>query len=230
LLLVEATTLSRSGVLGLLVGGLILAVPYRHYVFTRAVVAPVVAVLAVLAAAIAVRPHYFDVVLRSRLDLGSTNESGHFTVYTFIPKVLHSHPLFGLGWNTFSIYYQFITGLSNWGPHSFYVALVVETGIVGTVVYAVFLLWVFVRLRSITLLGRQMARAGDALSARVVPLGWGWTAALAGTMAANVFYLTMQFYYFYVFLALALAVPGVFGKAQPDRSPVGALQPAASPA
>jgi len=230
LLLVEATTLSRSGVLGLLVGGLILALPYRHYLFTRAVVAPVIGVLAVLAAAVAVRPHYFDVVLRSRLDLGSTNESGHFTVYTFIPKVLASHPLFGLGWNTFSIYYQYVTGLSNWGPHSFYVALVVETGIVGTVVYASFLFWIFVRLRGVTLLGRQMARAGDALSARVVPLGWGWTAALAGTMAANVFYLTMQFYYFYVFLALALAVPGVFGKPEPERSPVGVLQPAALPA
>jgi hypothetical protein len=36
------------------------------------------------------------------------------------------------------------------------------------------------------------------------------TAALAGTMAANLFYLTMQFYYFYVFAALAFALPVVF--------------------
>jgi hypothetical protein len=36
------------------------------------------------------------------------------------------------------------------------------------------------------------------------------TAALAGTMASNAFYLTMQFYYFYAFAALALAVPLVF--------------------
>ena len=42
----------------------------------------------------------------------------------------------------------------------------------------------------------------------------GLTAALAGTMAANVFYLTMQFYYFYAFLALALAVPLVFASAR----------------
>jgi len=33
------------------------------------------------------------------------------------------------------------------------------------------------------------------------------TAALAGTMAANLFYLTMQFYYFYGLVALALALP-----------------------
>jgi hypothetical protein len=36
------------------------------------------------------------------------------------------------------------------------------------------------------------------------------TAALVGTMAANFFYLTMQFYYFYAFLALVLALPVVF--------------------
>ena len=30
-------------------------------------------------------------------------------------------------------------------------------------------------------------------------------------MAANFFYLTMQFYYFYAFLAFALALPVVFG-------------------
>jgi hypothetical protein len=37
-------------------------------------------------------------------------------------------------------------------------------------------------------------------------------------MAANVFYLTMQFYYFYAFLMLALAVPLVFGRTRPARS------------
>jgi len=210
LLIVEATTLSRSGVLGLLTGALILAVPYRRYLRSSAFIAPLVAVVAVLGAAVAVRPHYFDVIIRTRLDLGQTNESGHFKVYSFIPAVLHSHPLFGLGWNTFSIYYQSVTGLSNWGPHSFYVALIVETGIVGTLLFASFLFWIFVRLRHTIHLGRRMLRAGDPVGGWVVPLGWGWTAALAGTMTANIFYLTMQFYYFYVFLMLALAVPGVF--------------------
>jgi hypothetical protein len=37
------------------------------------------------------------------------------------------------------------------------------------------------------------------------------TAALVGTIAANFFYLTMQFYYFYAFIAFALALPVVFG-------------------
>jgi hypothetical protein len=41
-------------------------------------------------------------------------------------------------------------------------------------------------------------------------LAWGFTAAIVGTITANAFYLTMQFYYFYALMALALAVPVVF--------------------
>jgi O-antigen ligase len=125
--------------------------------------------------------------------------------------------------NNFSLYYEQATGKTNWGPHSFYVSLIVETGLVGTVLFAVFLFWVFVRLKAARELGNALARAGDPLARRVRPLAWGWTAALAGTLAANAFYLTIQFYYFYVFLALALAVPLVFG------SPVRQLQPRPSP-
>src|SRR5204862_7248096 len=90
------------------------------------------------------------------------------------------------------------------------VALLVETGLVGTALFAVFLWWVFRRLRDARALGRTLARARDPLAARVRPLAWGCTAALVGTMAANAFYLTMQFYYFYAFAALALAAPLVF--------------------
>jgi hypothetical protein len=53
---------------------------------------------------------------------------------------------------------------------------------------------------------------GDQNARRVRPLAWGFTAALAGTIASNFFYLTMQFYYFYGFVALALALPVVFAR------------------
>ena len=60
---------------------------------------------------------------------------------------------------------------------------------------------------------RARARGGRRrVAARVRPLAWGLTAALVGTMAANAFYLTMQFYYFYAFALLALAVPVVFAR------------------
>jgi len=210
LLVVEATTLSRSGLLGLGVGALVLAIPYRGFLNSRALLVPVGAALGLLLAIVLSRRHFFSVVLRSRVETSGSSENAHFQVYSFIPNVLHSHPLLGLGLNTFSVYYEFVTGKSNWGPHSYYVALLVETGIAGTVLFALFLVWAFYRLQVARALGRAMTAIGDPLAARVRPLAWGCTAALAGTLASNAFYLTMQFYYFFFFLALALAIPAVF--------------------
>ena len=93
-----------------------------------------------------------------------------------------------------------------------YVALIVETGRVGTLGFFVFLRYLFLRLRAARAVGRRLALDGEPLAARVRPLAWGMTAALAGTMAANVFYLTMQFYYFYAFAVLVLALPLVFAR------------------
>jgi len=223
MLVVEAATLSRSGLLGLIVGALVLLSPYTGYLKSRALLAPLAGAFGVLVLVFITRFHFFEVVLRSRLKTGGGSVSVHFQVYSFVPTILHSHPLFGLGLNNFSVFYELVTGKTNWGPHSFYVSLLVETGLVGTVLFALFLLWVFLRLRDARELGRRLTRMGNPLAARVRPLAWGWTAALAGTMAANFFYLTMQFYYFYAFLALAVAVPLVFGReaAQRAKAPSG---------
>jgi hypothetical protein len=212
LLLVEAATLSRSGLLGLGVGALILAVPYRRYLRTPQLLVPIGLAVAILAGIVLSRRSYFTTILKSRVQTSGGSENAHFQVYSFIPHVLHTDPLFGLGLNTFSVYYEFVTGKTNWGPHSYYVALIVETGLVGTVLFAAFLFWVFCRLHAARALGRALAAARDPLAARVRPLAWGCTAALVGTLASNAFYLTMQFYYFYAFVALALAVPVVFAR------------------
>jgi O-antigen ligase len=210
LLVVEAATLSRSGLLGLGVGALILAVPYRRYLASAKLLVPVGAALLLLLAIVLSRQSFFTQVLKSRVQTSGGSENAHFQVYSFVPHVLHVDPLFGLGLNTFSVYYEFVTGKTNWGPHSYYVALLVETGVVGTALFVAFLVWVFHRLAQARALGRRLAAARDPLAARVRPLAWGCTAALAGTLASNAFYLTMQFYYFYAFIALALAVPVVF--------------------
>ena len=132
--------------------------------------------------------------------------------------MLSTHPLLGLGLNNFSVYYEFVTGKTNWVPQSFYVAVLVETGIVGTVLFGVFLGWVFRRLRDARAVGRLLSAARDPAAARVRPLAWGMTAALVGTMAANAFYLTMQFYYFFVFVSLAVAAPAVFARRLSSRA------------
>jgi O-antigen ligase len=212
LFLVQLATLSRSGLLGLVVGLLILAVPYRRKLASRTLLYPLAGVAGVLLLIVASRRHYFEVLIKSRLQTGGRSENAHFAVYNFVPQILHTHPLFGLGLNTFSVYYEFVTGKSNWGPHSFYVALIVETGLVGTVAFFAFLRYIFARLHAARAVGRALAAIGERDAARVRPLAWGMTAALAGTMASNVFYLTMQFYYFYVFAVLALALPLVFAR------------------
>src|SRR5207247_18864 len=120
LLIVEIATLSRSGILALIVGGLILVLPYRRFAASRTLLAPVAGAAVVLALVAVSRWHYVETIVRSRVKTGGGSESAHFGVYDFIPKILHSHPLFGLGLNNFSVYYQQITGKTNWGPHSFY--------------------------------------------------------------------------------------------------------------
>jgi O-antigen ligase len=97
--------------------------------------------------------HFFSVVLSSRLQTGGSSTSAHFAVYSFIPQVLHMHPLLGLGLNNFSVYYEFVTGQANWGPHSFFVALLVETGLIGTAVYATFICYSFRRIRDARAVG-----------------------------------------------------------------------------
>jgi O-antigen ligase len=204
----ELATLSRSGLLGLAFGGALLALPYRRLLWSQRAALPLILVAVPLLFQLHRRLHYLEAVTRSRLRVSGA--SPHFAVYGFIPDILHTHPLFGLGFNNFSVYYEFVTGKSNWGPHSFYVAILVEGGLVGTALYAVWLWYVFRSLRALRELGRRSAFARQAVSARVRPLSWGLTAALVATLAANAFYLTMTFFYFYVFLALALVALPVF--------------------
>jgi O-antigen ligase len=211
LLIVELTTLSRSGLLGLLVGLAVLALPYHRFFLTRGFLVPLAAVGALLGVVVLSRLDYFATVIRSRVQTGGSASSAHFDVYGFVPDTLRTDPLFGLGLNNFSVYYELVTGKTNWGPHSFYVALLVETGLVGAAVFAVFLVYLFARLAAARRVGHALAVHGDVAAARVIPLAWGMTAALAGTLAANLFYLTMSFYYVYVLAVLVLALPVVFG-------------------
>ena len=212
LLIVELATLSRSGLLGLICGSIVLAIPYRHKLTSAALLVPLVVVAALLVVVVTTRTNFFEVVLRSRVDTSGKGTSTHFAVYDFIPQVLSSHPLFGLGLNNFSVYYEFVTGRTNFGPHSFYVALLVETGLVGAAVFAAFLWHLFRRAGLARRIGKALSAARDPVAARVRPLAWGLTAAHVSTRATTVFYLPMSFYYFVALALLVLATPVVFGR------------------
>jgi O-antigen ligase len=213
LLVVELATLSRSGLLGLACGALVLALPYRRHVYRPAFLVPLGAVVVLVGAVVLARLDFFSTVLRARTNTSRAAASPHFEVYEFIPDVLSTNPFFGLGLNNFAVYYEFVTGRPDFGPHSFYVATLIETGVVGTALFALFVVWIFRRLGAARRIGRALAAVADPLSARLRPLAWGMTAALVATLVANVFYLTMTFYYFYVFAVLAVALPVVFGRA-----------------
>jgi len=206
LLLVELATLSRSGLLGLGAGLLVLAAPYRHLLVSRALLVPLTGVAGVLGVVVATRFDFFEQVIRSRATASDRSAELRFQIYGYIPDVLADKPLFGLGLNNFSVFFEFVTGRTNFGPHSFYVATLVETGLIGTALFAAFLVYLFRRLGRLRELGRTLA------SPRIRPLAWGLTAALVGTIAANAFYLTMSFYYFFAFAMLALAAPIVFAR------------------
>jgi O-antigen ligase len=219
LLLAELATLSRSGGLGLIVGAIVLLIPYRRLVWSRAAALPLVLVAIPVGVVLFRKQHFFETVIRSRVATSGKGTSTHFAVYSFIPSVLHMHPLFGLGYNNFSVYYEFVTGKTNWGPHSYYVSLLVEGGLVGTLLFLGFLFYVFLRLRFARRIGKALASVGNPDAARVRPLAWGMTAALLGTMAANAFYLTLSFFYFFVFCAMALVTPIIFGRSLTTAEP-----------
>ena len=211
LLVVEATTLSRSGLLGLGVGALVLLVPYRRYLRTPQLLVPIGAALASCSAIVLSRPQLLhDGAQVARADERRLGERA-------LPGLL-LHPARAARRSAVRARAEHVLGLlrvrhrqDELGP-----ALVLrradrrDGARRHRCSSRSSSFWVFARLHAARALGRALAAARDPLAARVRPLAWGCTAALAGTLASNAFYLTMQFYYFYAFMALALSIPVVF--------------------
>ena len=157
----QVLTLSRSGYFGLAFGLLVLAIPLRRQLLSPRLVVPV-AICLVAAVAVASQSHYVRTVYKSRVTVSDRSAQVHYQIFALVPPVLSLHPWLGLGLNTFSVYYEFETGRTDWGPHSFYVALIAETGLIGTAAFGLFLLWLFLRLA-------VLRRCAEALRARRRP-------------------------------------------------------------
>jgi len=214
LFIVQTLTLSRSAALGDIVGLCVLAptiLPRLPRVRTLAIA---VAVPLALFAVLYSSSSFVRTVIASRTNVQGHGVQTHFEFYSLVKPALMPHPLFGRGYNTFAVFYQFLTGKSDFGPHSFWVATLVETGVVGLALYLVFLGWIIAN-------AVVMRRAEDPQRQL---LGAGLTAALIGTVAANFFYLTMGFDYFYVVLLLVVTGAVLFAPAGARRR-VGALIP-----
>src|SRR5262249_2530858 len=220
LLIVQTLTLSRSAALGDIVGLCVLAptiLPRLPRLRTLAIAA---AVPLVLLAALYSVSGFVRTVISARTNVQGHGVQTHFEFYSLVQPALTPHPLFGRGYNTFAVFYQFLTGKSDFGPHSFWVATLVETGVVGLALYLAFLGWLIAN----ALLMRKAPDPSRQL------LGCGLFAALIGTVAANFFYLTMGFDYFYVVLLLVVAGTALFAPAiDRSRERERALVPSPSP-
>lgn len=207
LFLALLATMSRSALLGFAVGLVVLVIPFWRTFLSARFLVPLAGLAGVIAVVVAQRTRFFEGILRVRTNLEGGSTQTHFQLYELITPVLRDNPLFGLGKNTFAVYYEFLTGKSNWGPHSYYLSVLTESGLVGAVLVAAYLVYIFMRLADARRTGLALVETGDSDAVLLRALAWGITAALAATMAANIFYLTMHMYYFTGLVAFALALP-----------------------
>jgi hypothetical protein len=199
--LVQIATLSRSALIGLAAGTAFLAVHYRQQFLSRAILVPTACVVAALTLVVARDADFYTRVFSSRMTIHSAAGFPHLHTYESVGHSLASHPLFGVGLNNFHLTYATRVGSHVEDALSFYVQSLVETGLVGTALLAIFLAYVFRRLHGM----RRVERPGEEEdSNRREAISSGLTAALVGTLAANVSYSTMSFSYFYAFLLIAL--------------------------
>lgn len=200
-LLTQLATQSRSGLLGTVAGGLVLASFLRAGIEWRALVAPATALALAAALLFAASPTYAQRVLSSRLDTGSRGADLHREVYGRIGPALAAHPIAGTGINTFAVQFAFDTGKTGFGPHSGYVWILTETGLAGAALQAILIAYALASTRRLVRTGRT---TGDQ---RLIGLGAGLAAATVASLAGNVFYLTLPFTYWMVLLAFAIAGP-----------------------
>jgi hypothetical protein len=207
MLAVQALTLSRSAALGDVVGLLALLPGLRGHLPSARRMAIGAGVILAAGLAVYASSHFVQTVISARTQLSGSGVLTHLQFYQLVPPALNPNPLFGMGFNTFAVFYEFLTGRTDYGPHSSWIATLVETGVVGFTLYLVYFAW---------LLGNAL-RLRLAADPDIGRFGWGIAAALAGTAAANLFYLTMTLEYFFVVALLAVAGAALFA---PEPAPV----------
>ncbi|HTZ04702.1 MAG TPA: O-antigen ligase family protein [Gaiellaceae bacterium] len=212
LLIVMALTLSRSAALGLAAGVLFLLLADRSRFPSRTLVASAGAAALVLGLVAATNAHKAERVVGARLGFFGFAGLQHFRTYELLRPALSAHPFFGVGLNNFTLTYaQRVNGIRE-ASHSFYVQSLIETGVVGAAVFALFLAYVVHRLYALR--ASDDPNDADLRPALFTVLG----APLAATLVANGFYMTMSFSYFFAFLVFILAAVGVRAARSPGTA------------
>ena len=103
--LVLVATLSRSALLGLAAGAVLLVVRYGRRLLTRPVVVPTAGVALILLSIVALNRGFYSRVLGARLDIRGEDRIQHLHVYEVLGPALTEHPLFGVGLNNYALTY-----------------------------------------------------------------------------------------------------------------------------
>jgi hypothetical protein len=213
---VQVLTLSRSAAVGDVAGLLVLS-PYlaRHAPPLRWMVGTV-AGLAGAFLALYTLSDYVRRVVEVRLQTSGGGSQVHLYFYELAPRALDPNPLLGMGFNTFAVFYEFVTGRPDFGPHSIWIAVLVETGAIGFALYVAYVAY----------LVAAAARGRDADDRDVARLAAGLVAAIVATAVANLFYLTMQFDYFFAVALIAVACAALAPARARGRAPAAVAQAA----
>lgn len=83
---------------------------------------------------------YLYVIIESRLS-GLGSGSGRSSLINTMISLISTNPLFGVGWHNFRYYNREITGEYHYG-HNTFLELFVELGLVGFIIYSIFLLFI----------------------------------------------------------------------------------------
>jgi hypothetical protein len=210
--IVQVLTLSRSAALGDAAGLLVLLPVFRRYLPSARTIGKVGGSIAIVFGVVYASSHFVRAVIGARTQLHGSSTQTHLQFYQLVPPALDPHPLFGMGFNTFAVFYQFVTGKTDFGPHSAWIAILVETGMVGMALYLIYFAYLVASARAIW----------QSTDPDIARLGNGLVAAFTATAAANLFYLTMTFDYFFALALLAVAGAAMFGPARvrmPARAP-----------
>ncbi len=189
-------SLSRSGMVAAASGVLLIGWNIRHSLLRPRFILGATGLLALTVVSLLSMNAFFPNLTRSliiaRFDTGTGSAQTHLGIFGLIPVMLAESPLTGVGLNSFSLMFEKISGgREGFGPHSVVVRMLVETGVLGFAAWSAMILWILGSLHRFRII--------------VGLAGAGVAAAIAGSIAGNVFYLTTQIVYFDLLLAFGFA-------------------------
>ncbi|KPL04542.1 MAG: hypothetical protein AMJ90_00395 [candidate division Zixibacteria bacterium SM23_73_2] len=187
-------TFSRSGWMGLLAGVSVVMWDKRKQIFKAKNLRAIVLTILLLLLLIIPFYNYLSYSIEYRL-VEKVSSKIHFFVMKAAWDMFLSNPITGVGIGNFGAYYgRYINpGFDYYNPHSTYLAILSETGILGFIVHMAIYLFV---LKQILCFKRKTKGYESEV------LGTGLLAGFVALMVANIFYQNYTFQFFFVFLGL----------------------------